>query len=553
MPPPCVQHFRTHITSSPPLDEEFRCCGYAKSTATQACRNRILEANRWHVVLGLERLFDEPLSGNELDEELIRLAELALCKQWHRDQTYHLAAYWKAAFFAERRPAVIAARGQTPSDASVSAATSQQSSGTASRPAQTASSASVNAPRAHGPNPVVSRAHEAPRYTTTAAPSSVPTASPANTGLITPPATPPRARPAPVSNQATPAQPPVEAIIPPVAVAPLPVVFGQGSQASLSSASSATSSTETTSSTSAAAVLPPTLAPSTVVNAGTASPTQAQVASTALLPAIQTIIQNEILEQDGNTEPVDDLEPANIPLPVGDLDSTSDYESMEDDDSSSNYVPTGDDESGENDELEEDYESEDEYESEEDEEDSDELEPAGVPEQTAQATAPLTPPLISTAPSTAPIQAIAAPPAPLICTHTAQRRRLPAIDPSCPICHDTLHNTEPMVWCKNSCGQNIHLECFDAWMAYRAESNDESPLLCCYCRGLWSTVACPCDGMPPQVEERVPELWVEDLLGRCWVTRYEGETMPVMHVVDLPGWSWVSRWAEHFYGRDARL
>ena len=54
------------------------------------------------------------------------------------------------------------------------------------------------------------------------------------------------------------------------------------------------------------------------------------------------------------------------------------------------------------------------------------------------------------------------------------------IEGECPICYDELDDKERTVYCKSSCGNNIHMVCMQKWIA-AARSNATCP----YCRAKW--------------------------------------------------------------------
>lgn len=57
------------------------------------------------------------------------------------------------------------------------------------------------------------------------------------------------------------------------------------------------------------------------------------------------------------------------------------------------------------------------------------------------------------------------------------------IEGDCPICFQEMVETEePIVWCKTSCGNNLHKECQDKWAAATGRSSD---VRCVYCRAVW--------------------------------------------------------------------
>lgn len=44
-----------------------------------------------------------------------------------------------------------------------------------------------------------------------------------------------------------------------------------------------------------------------------------------------------------------------------------------------------------------------------------------------------------------------------------------------------------LVWCKSSCGNNMHKECFAKWAASKEARGEQTN--CVYCRAAWSSEA----------------------------------------------------------------
>ncbi|CAJ0827650.1 1534_t:CDS:10, partial [Entrophospora sp. SA101] len=65
---------------------------------------------------------------------------------------------------------------------------------------------------------------------------------------------------------------------------------------------------------------------------------------------------------------------------------------------------------------------------------------------------------------------------------SGKRPRQP-IEGDCPICYETLLETEKLVWCKDSCGNNVHEVCFNQWKSSKHSSGNE--ITCVYCRNKW--------------------------------------------------------------------
>ena len=55
------------------------------------------------------------------------------------------------------------------------------------------------------------------------------------------------------------------------------------------------------------------------------------------------------------------------------------------------------------------------------------------------------------------------------------------IDGECPICVFDMDPNENIVWCKASCGQNFHKDCFEQWK----RSKNGGRVTCVYCRAEW--------------------------------------------------------------------
>ena len=55
------------------------------------------------------------------------------------------------------------------------------------------------------------------------------------------------------------------------------------------------------------------------------------------------------------------------------------------------------------------------------------------------------------------------------------------IEGECPICYDELEDKEAIVYCKSSCGNNVHKDCMTKWMAI-----SRGKATCPYCRAKWA-------------------------------------------------------------------
>ncbi|KAF2418775.1 hypothetical protein EJ08DRAFT_49777 [Tothia fuscella] len=99
--------------------------------------------------------------------------------------------------------------------------------------------------------------------------------------------------------------------------------------------------------------------------------------------------------------------------------------------------------------------------------------------------------------------AVATPPnttRPCTTTHVARR----STDADCPICTTSLVNSQlrDIVWCKRTCGQNVHRQCMDQWSQVSGRGTR-----CVVCRSLWDTT-CGHDNTPP-----IFSIWTEEDLG----------------------------------------
>ncbi|KAK8068569.1 E3 ubiquitin-protein ligase Zswim2 [Apiospora saccharicola] len=61
-----------------------------------------------------------------------------------------------------------------------------------------------------------------------------------------------------------------------------------------------------------------------------------------------------------------------------------------------------------------------------------------------------------------------------------------AIEGDCPICFSEFEATDKTVYCKATCGNNIHTECFEMWAATKRQSpGAKDQVTCPMCRSLW--------------------------------------------------------------------
>jgi len=59
---------------------------------------------------------------------------------------------------------------------------------------------------------------------------------------------------------------------------------------------------------------------------------------------------------------------------------------------------------------------------------------------------------------------------------TRVQRRAITSDTECGICLEPIYSAADSVWCRGTCGQNVHTECFDEWLSYR----NGNMILCTY-------------------------------------------------------------------------
>lgn len=66
----------------------------------------------------------------------------------------------------------------------------------------------------------------------------------------------------------------------------------------------------------------------------------------------------------------------------------------------------------------------------------------------------------------------------------AQDGKRKEIEGDCPICYTPLEEAEAIVYCRATCGQNIHKECFDMWAKTKNQSG-RGGITCPMCRSEW--------------------------------------------------------------------
>jgi hypothetical protein len=59
------------------------------------------------------------------------------------------------------------------------------------------------------------------------------------------------------------------------------------------------------------------------------------------------------------------------------------------------------------------------------------------------------------------------------------------IEGECPICYEALEKDEALVYCRASCGQNMHKACLEMWAATKRAQGSAAKVTCPYCRQPW--------------------------------------------------------------------
>lgn len=59
------------------------------------------------------------------------------------------------------------------------------------------------------------------------------------------------------------------------------------------------------------------------------------------------------------------------------------------------------------------------------------------------------------------------------------------IEGECPICYEALVKDEAVVYCRASCGQNMHKACLEMWAATKRAQGTAAKVTCPYCRSAW--------------------------------------------------------------------
>jgi len=57
------------------------------------------------------------------------------------------------------------------------------------------------------------------------------------------------------------------------------------------------------------------------------------------------------------------------------------------------------------------------------------------------------------------------------------------IEGDCPVCFEKMSTSQELVYCKYSCGNNIHQDCFHQWRTSRTDEHKD--VRCIYCRAKW--------------------------------------------------------------------
>lgn len=59
------------------------------------------------------------------------------------------------------------------------------------------------------------------------------------------------------------------------------------------------------------------------------------------------------------------------------------------------------------------------------------------------------------------------------------------VEGECPICYEALEESEVIVYCRASCGQNMHKACLEMWAATKRAQGTVAAVTCPYCRSPW--------------------------------------------------------------------
>jgi hypothetical protein len=59
------------------------------------------------------------------------------------------------------------------------------------------------------------------------------------------------------------------------------------------------------------------------------------------------------------------------------------------------------------------------------------------------------------------------------------------IEGECPICYEALEKDEAIIYCRASCGQNMHKACLEMWAATKRAQGTVAKVTCPYCRSPW--------------------------------------------------------------------
>lgn len=496
-------------TSDPPCKSDFTCCGHGRTTATGGCRNRIAVNNRQEVVGRLQWLRNNTLARDDLQEELEDIAVLALCARLHRDQAVALATYWRRDFFtpASRRSNQRATPRSPTSPVRASPALDRLAVTSQAEPQpQRTSNSELRSTRSTEVDhrPVAVAPSHGTRPSQTSSRPEVDLAV-AETGLVTPPSSPPampRATALAVSPRALAAH-----IIPaPTTIArahpttpastgariiePSPRAFNSGlARVHSSSAETTPSPPERRQSRSSSPSL--TRQNATATGAGTGELSNArQITPTRPVLCAHTTLRKALPAVDAQCLIChDELLPSQAMrwcknscgqnIHKSCFDEWIAHRALQNDTTplrccycrqpwNTTACPC--------------------------DEEPPEIEEPG-PE-------PVVEDVLSRQWPTTPARPR--------CNRHKPRRTFTAELTECPICQDVLPASSTMTWCKSGCGRNFHEECWTTWRDTQLVVEPDRLPRCALCRGEWDDAACACDDEPLRVETALTPAGTED-------------------------------------------
>lgn len=105
-------------------------------------------------------------------------------------------------------------------------------------------------------------------------------------------------------------------------------------------------------------------------------------------------------------------------------------------------------------------------------------------------------------------------------TKPATERKLLSEDDTCPICYEEMQKDEFLVWCRKSCGHNIHFKCMKIWAAHR-ENKQHSKVTCPLCRIEWDSM----DLRRPRKRKEKTHSSLKQPCSRCKIQLKDGDRL----------------------------